>query len=151
MVVARAWPGRPEGRPPNQMVEVSSPMFVHHRFVVGACLVAGVVAVGVGLHAAAAPPPSAGASFSWGPSPTPSPNTDSGIAVPGAPVPTASPAPALAPASSLGGLQLPLSGLFQQLNSETESTAVGQFSILRDIGNALRDHAVEFLQWVSGR
>ena len=122
-------------------------MFVHHRFVVGACLVAGVVAVGVGLHAAAAPPPPAGASFSWGPSPTPSPSTDSGVAVPGSPIPTASPAPT--PAQSLGGLQLPLSGLFRQLNSETESTAVGQFAILRDIGDAIRDRVVEFLRWVS--
>ena len=108
---------------------------------------AGVIAVGVGLHAAAAPPP-AGASFSWGPSPTPSPNTDAGIAVPGGPIATASPAPA--PAASSGGLQIPLSGLFQQLNSETESTAVGQFAILRDIGNAIRDRVVGFLQWVSG-
>lgn len=122
-------------------------MFVHHRFVVGSCVLAGVVAVGVGLHAAAAPPP-AGASFSWGPSPTASPSSDSAVAAPGAPIPTASPAPA--PASPLGGLQLPLSGLFQQLNSETESTAVGQFAILRDIGNAIRDRVVDFLQWVSG-
>lgn len=123
-------------------------MSLHHRLAVGACVVAGVVAVGVGLHAAAAPPPQAGTSFSWGPSPTPSPNTDSGAAVPGAPIPTASPAPS--PAASLGGLQLPLSGMFQQLNSETESTAVGQFAILRDIGNAIRDRVVGFLQWVSG-
>ena len=123
-------------------------MFVHHRVVVGACLVAGVVAVGLGLHAASAPPPSAGASFSWGPSPSPTTTGNAGVALPGALVPAASPAPT--PASSLGGLQLPLSGLFQQLNSETESTAVGQFSILRDIGNALRDRVVEFLQWVSG-
>lgn len=123
-------------------------MFVHHRFAVGACVVAGVVAAGVGLHAAAAPPPPAGASFSWGPSPTPSVNPDSGGAVPGTPIPTASPVPA--PASSLGGLQLPLSGLLQQLNRETESTAVGQFAILRDIGDAIRDRVVEFLQWVSG-
>lgn len=123
-------------------------MFVHHRFAVGVCVVAGVVAAGVGLHAAAAPPPAAGASFSWGPSPPPSPNTDSGVAVPGAPIRAAPPVPP--PASSLGGLQLPLSGLFQQLNRETESTAVGQFAILRDIGNAIRDRVVGFLQWVSG-
>lgn len=147
MVVAGPGPaGRRGDRQP--VMEVSSPVFVHHRFVVGACLVAGVVAVGVGLHAAAAPPPTAGASFSWGPSPTPSPSGDSGVAVPGAPVTTASPQPT--PASALGGLQLPLSGLFQQLNSETESTAVGQFSILRDIGNAIRDRVVGFLQWVAG-
>lgn len=123
-------------------------MFLHHRFIIGICVVAGVVAVGVGLRAAAAPPPAAGASFSWGPSPAPSPSTDPGAAVTGAPIPTASPAPA--PASSLGGLQVPLSGLFQQLNSETESTAVGQFAIVRDIGNAIRDRVVGFLQWVSG-
>ncbi|MBV8529396.1 MAG: hypothetical protein JOZ75_13885 [Candidatus Dormibacteraeota bacterium] len=66
----------------------------------------------------------------------------------GAPIPTATPAPS--PASSLGGLQLPLSGMFQQLNSETENTAVGQFAILHDIGDAIRDRVVQFLQWVSG-
>jgi hypothetical protein len=144
-----AGPG-PAGRRGDRqpLVEVSSPMFVHHRFIVGACLVAGVVAVGVGLHAAAAPQPPAGASFSWGPSPTPSPSTGTGTSAPGVlPIPTASPSPASS--ASLGGLQLPLSGLFQQLNSETESTAVGQFSILRDIGDALRDRVVDFLQWVS--
>ena len=122
-------------------------MFVHHRLVVGACAIAGVVAVAAGLHAAASPPPSAGASFSWGPSPTPSPNPESGAAVPGGPVPTAS--QASTPATSLGGLQLPLSGMFQQLNSETENTAIGQFAILRDIGNAIRDRVAGFLQWVS--
>lgn len=124
-------------------------MFVHHRFIVGAGVLAGVVAVAVGLHAAAAPPPQSGESFSWAPSPTPSPGSGSGVAAPGAaPVPTTSPA-AATPASP-GGLQLPLSGLFQQLNSETESTAFGQHAILRDIGNALRDRIVEFLQRVSG-
>lgn len=124
-------------------------MFVHHRLIVGACVLAGVVAIAVGLHAAASPPPQSGESFSWAPSPTPSRSSDSGVAAPGAaPIPTTSPA-AAAPAFP-GGLQLPLSGLFQQLNTETESTAVGQHAILRDIGNALRDRIVEFLQRVSG-
>ena len=123
-------------------------MFVHHRFVIGACLLAGVVAVGVGLHAAAAPSSVAGASFSWGPPPSPPVTADSAAPVPGAPIPTAPPRPS--PSSpSLGGLQIPLSGLFQQLNSETENTAVGQFAILRDIGDALRDRVVGFLHWVS--
>src|SRR5215472_5129933 len=117
-------------------------MFVHHRFLVGVCLLAGAVAVAVGLHAAAAPPPSAGASFSWGPPPSPPASVASASPVSGAPVPSATPA---APqASSLGGLQLPLSGMLQQLNTETENTAIGQFAILRDIGDAIRDRVVQF-------
>ena len=109
---------------------------------------AGAVAVAVGLHAAAAPQAPSGASFSWGPPPSAPATADSSAPVPGAPIPTAPPPPSPS-SSSFGGLQIPLSGLFQQLNSETENTAVGQFAILRDIGNALRDRVVGFLQWVS--
>ena len=123
-------------------------MFLHHRFAVGLCVAGGVVALALGLHAASAPPPGAGASFSWGPPPTPSASTDANAPISGAPIPTASPT-ATPPATSVGGVRLPLSRLFQQLNSETENTAVGQFSILRDLGDAIRDRIVGFLQWVS--
>jgi hypothetical protein len=40
--------------------------------------------------------------------------------------------------------------MLQQLNTETRNTAIGQFSILRDVGDAIRDQLVRFLTWISG-
>ncbi|MFN2581988.1 MAG: hypothetical protein ABR498_04510 [Candidatus Dormibacteria bacterium] len=88
--------------------------------------------------------PSPGATFSWAsPSSTPS---SGGVDPAKLPVASATP---VAGAGTVGGLQLPFSAMLQQLNSETHDTAVGQYSILHDIGNAIRDQLVRFLTWIS--
>ncbi|HEX6538224.1 MAG TPA: hypothetical protein VF155_03480 [Candidatus Dormibacteraeota bacterium] len=123
-------------------------MFAHHRLLAGAGLIAAVIAVVIALRAGTAPQ---GASLTWGPAPSAgaAPGVSAASAAPsGIPVPQASPGPS--PASSpLGGLQLPLSVLFQQLNSETRNTAIGQSAILRDIGDAIRDRVTGFLNSVT--
>lgn len=92
------------------------------------------------------PPP--GASISWAPQ---SAATAAGSpAAPAGVLPRATPSSSAGPAANaLGGLQVPLSAMFQQLNAETRNTAVGQYSILRDIGDAIRDRIVRFLDWIS--
>ncbi len=62
--------------------------------------------------------------------------------------PTATPAAGQGP---LGALTVPLSGLLQQLNTDTKTTANGQYSILQELENALRDRIDEFLNWVTAR
>ena len=121
-------------------------LFRHHRAVLVVCLGAAVIAAAVVAGALSASARQAGSSLTWGPAPAAGTASPSAAAT-GVPVPQASPSPTAA--ASLGGLQLPLSGLFQQLNSETQNTAVGQWAILRDIGDAIRDHIVAFLRWIS--
>lgn len=122
-------------------------MVLHHRAALVVCCGAGLVAAAIAAGALSASARQSGSSLSWGPAPaaaTASPAAAAG----GVPAPPPAPSPTAAPA--LGGLQLPLSGLFQQLNSETRNTAVGQWSILSDIGNTIRDYVAGFLRWVSG-
>jgi hypothetical protein len=59
-------------------------------------------------------------------------------------------APPATASGPLGGLSLPLSGLFKQLNLNTEETATGQFSILKELEDALAARISEFLHWVTG-
>lgn len=126
-------------------------MPLRHPFLIGAAVVAAAVAVVIALHATAAAPPAA--TLTWGPAPLPSGapvGSGSGAAAAtGIPIPQAPPHPPAA-SSPLGGLQLPLSALFQQLNGETRNTAVGQLSILGEIGDAIRDRITQFLNWVTG-
>lgn len=122
-------------------------MLLHHRAALVVCLGAAVIAAAVVAGALSASGRQAGAPLSWGP-PAAAASPSATASPSGVPVPQASPSPTAA--APLGGLQLPLSGLFQQLNSETRNTAVGQWSILQDIGDAIRDHIVAFLRWISG-
>jgi hypothetical protein len=112
------------------------------RLLIGIAAVVGVVAFAV--HAAAhAPTP--GQYISWAP---PAPAT----ATPGAgPVIPIASAPPAAESGLLGGLASPLSGLFKQLNSNTASTAKGEFSILQSLEGALATRIGQFLNWVTGR
>jgi hypothetical protein len=106
--------------------------------------IAGVVCVvAVAIHAAAhAPTP--GQYISWAP-------PASATATPGAgPVIPLASAPPAADAGLLGGLTSPLSGLFKQLNSNTASTAKGEFSILQSLEGALATRIQQFLNWVTG-
>jgi len=120
-----------------------------HRLRVLALLLAVGVAAFFAFHAAAqhAAP---GRFLSWATSPTGSQQSPAAVAQ-GA-LPTASPTatPAAGP-GPFGALAVPLSGLLQQLNADTKTTANGQYSILQELENALRDRIDEFLNWVSAR
>lgn len=126
-------------------------MFLHHRAIATVCLVAAVVAVVIAMRAGSAPQ---SASLTWGPAPGPTAapgaaGTVGASSAPSAiPVPQASPSPSAA--SALGGLQLPLSAMFQQLNNETRNTAIGQYTILQEIGNTIRDNVSRYLTSVTG-
>ena len=115
-----------------------------------------VLLLGVGVAAflafhAAAQPASPGRYLSWADAPPPSTPQSPAGAVQGA-VPTASPsAPATAGLGPLGALSGPLSGLLQQLNADTRTTANGQYSILQELENAVRDRIDQFLRWVTSR
>jgi hypothetical protein len=50
----------------------------------------------------------------------------------------------------LGDLTSPLSGLFNQLNTNTAATAKGEFSILQSLEGALATRIGQFLNWVTG-
>jgi hypothetical protein len=114
-----------------------------HRFhmLVGAVAAAGLVAFAVHAGAQA---PAPGRYISWAPpavaSATPGPG-------PALPLASASPGPNAGP---LGGLTSPLSGLFKQLNTNTASTATGEYSVLQELEQALAAHIHQFLQWVTG-
>ena len=124
-------------------------MFFHHHaaLVIGATAVIAVTAFAV--HAAASAP-LPGPSITWGPTTggaaaSAQPSAVSGVQA----IPTATPSPSAA-AGPLSGLQVPLSAMFRQLNSETRATAVGQYSILQSIQNAIRRQVENFLHWVTG-
>jgi hypothetical protein len=65
--------------------------------------------------------------------------------------PAASAPKATPDSGPLGGLRGPLGSLFQHLNADTARNAAGQYSILQDIENALRDHIEQFLNWIVGK
>ncbi len=111
------------------------------RLLVAAAAVVGVVAFAV--HAAAQVP-APGRYLSWAP---PAEATATPGAGPAIPVASAPPAAGPGP---LGGLTLPLSGLFHQLNVNTAQTASGQYWILQALENALAAHIQQFLGWVTG-
>jgi hypothetical protein len=122
---------------------------IRHRarfLIVGAGLLA---AVAFAVHSAAAPT-TAGQSFSWAPAPAAS-MAPTALGPSGSPhtVPTPHASPSSEP-GALGGLRAPLVGLLSRLNAETAATAQGQYSILQEIGNAIRDHIEQFLRWVTG-
>ena len=114
-----------------------------HRFraLVGVAVAAGAVAFAI--HAGAQPP-TPGRYVSWAP---PAVATATPGAGPALPMASASPA---ANAGPLGGLSLPLSGLFKQLNVNTAATARGEYSVLQDLERALAAHIQQFLHWVTG-
>jgi hypothetical protein len=118
-------------------------MVVIRRF---SLLIGVAAAIGVAVVAihATAQVPVPGRYISWAPpvSATASPGA-------GPAVPTAS-APPVAGAGPLGGLAMPLSGLFKQLNVNTAETARGQYSILQDLESALAAQVQQFLKWVTG-
>ena len=64
------------------------------------------------------------------------------------PIPVARSTPQ-ASGGPLAGLQIPITAMFRQLNSETKATAVGQYSILHSIERVLRDQLEAFLRWVT--
>lgn len=119
---------------------------LRNRVVLAAVVTAAVLAVVVAMHASSQTP--GPASLTWGPVPSPATGA---IASPAArvSVPQATPAPTSG-RSPLAGLQLPLSAMFEQLNSETRNSAQGQYSILQEIGDAIRDHISQFLTSVTG-
>jgi hypothetical protein len=118
-------------------------MFGAHRvrLFIGAAAAIGVVAVAV--HAGSQPP-SPGRYISWAPPATATATPGAGPALP-----VASAAPA-ADTNPLGGLTMPLSGLFKQLNANTAATATGQYSLIQGLETALAGHIQQFLQWVTG-
>lgn len=66
-------------------------------------------------------------------------------------IPEASPTPA--PATDAGPfsvLQVPLRNLFGQLNADTKASATGQYSLLQELEQGLRDRIDQFLHWVMG-
>ena len=101
------------------------------------------VAAGVAIHTAgqsAAP----GSFVNWPSAATP--------AISGAPL--ASLLPSVTPppppdGGLLGGLRIPLSAMLQGLNQETEASAAGQYSILSELSDALRQRIDSFLNWVT--
>ena len=111
--------------------------------------------LGVGVAAflafhAAAQPAAPGRFLSWAtaPSASPRPPAESGQGA----LPTASPhATSAAGPGPLGALSAPLSGLLQQLNADTKTTASGEYSLLQELENAVRDRIDEFLNWVTMR
>ena len=124
-------------------------MLVHHRFAVVACVTGVAALAAAGLHSMAQTP-GASASLSWAALPAaPGASSNPTVAAGSEPIPQA-PAPASPGTDPLGGLRLPLSAMFTQLNQETRNAAVGQYSILQAIGNAIRDQIERFLRWISG-
>jgi hypothetical protein len=115
-----------------------------HRFraLVGVGAVVGAVAFAV--HAGGAQTPTPGRYISWAP---PAVATATPGAGPALPMASASPAPSAGP---LGGVTMPLSGLFKQLNANTAATAKGEYSVLQDLEGAVAAHIQQFLQWVTG-
>jgi hypothetical protein len=111
------------------------------RMLIGAAAAVGLVAFAI--HATAQGP-TPGRYVSWAPPATATATPGAGPAVPIAS------APPVAAAGPLGGLTMPLSGLFKQLNVNTEETATGQFTILKDLENGLAARISEFLKWVTG-
>jgi len=138
--------GRRGDRQPRSPEVVA--MLLHHRatLFIGATATAAVTALA--LHASAAPPP--GPSISWASTPgatapSAAPSPVSGVRpIPVAPPPSASAGP-------LTGLQVPISAMLRQLNSETKATAIGQYTILDSIENVIRQQIDGFLRWVTGR
>ena len=61
--------------------------------------------------------------------------------------PSSTPVPDAGPA---GMLQTPLRSLFQQLNADTKSTANGEYSLLQQLEQGLRERIEQFLRWVTG-
>jgi hypothetical protein len=112
--------------------------------------------LGVGVAAflafhAAAQPAAPGRFLSWATAPPSSTPQSPAGAVQGA-LPTASSSAATtAGPGPLGALSAPLSGLLQQLNADTRTTANGQYSILQELENAVRDRIDQFLRWVTSR
>jgi hypothetical protein len=124
-------------------------MFVHHRAIAVICVIGAVIAVVVAMRAGSAAPQTASLTWDAAPSANPSGGAPQRTSAPSAiPVPQAS--PSASHASSPGGLQLPLSAMFQQLNNETRNTAIGQYAILQEIGDAIRDRVTRFLTSVTG-
>jgi hypothetical protein len=111
--------------------------------------------LGVGVAAflafhAAAQPAAPGRFLSWATAPSASPGLPAGSAQ-GA-LPTASPRETSAAGPGpLGALTAPLSGLLQQLNADTKTTANGDYSLLQELENAVRDRIDQFLNWVTTR
>jgi hypothetical protein len=117
-------------------------VFLHRfRLLIGVAAAIGVVAFAIHATAQA---PTPGRYISWVPQATATATPGVGPALP-----IASAAPAT-DAGPLSGLAMPLSGLFKQLNANTAETATGQFSILKDLENALAARISDFLQWVTG-
>jgi len=116
------------------------------RLVLFGAMVLAVVAFAV--HSAASPT-AAGQTFSWAASTTPAGSP----AAPPTGVARAIPTAAAASSPEVGpfaGLTAPLSSVLRSLNAETSASARGQYSILQEIGNAIRDHIEQFLNWVVG-
>jgi hypothetical protein len=63
----------------------------------------------------------------------------------------ARPEPAAASAAPPGGLRLPLGSILQRLNADTAATASGEYTLLHQLGDALRDRIDGFLHWVTAR
>jgi hypothetical protein len=118
-------------------------MVVLHRFrlLIGAGAAVGLIAFAVHATAQA---PTPGRYISWAPPATATATPGAGPALP-----LASAAP-VTDSGPLSALATPLSGLFKQLNRNTEETATGQFAILNDLGNALAARISDFLKWVTG-
>ncbi|HEY6470369.1 MAG TPA: hypothetical protein VI434_11440 [Candidatus Dormibacteraeota bacterium] len=115
--------------------------FRHFRLLLGAAVAIGLVAFAVHATAQA---PAPGRYISWAPKATATATPGSGPALPLAS------APPSADSGPLSALATPLSGLFKQLNRNTEETATGQLSILTDLENALAARISDFLNWVTG-
>jgi hypothetical protein len=118
-------------------------MVVLHRFrlLLGAAAVVGVVAFAIHATAQA---PTPGRYISWAPPATATASPGTGPALPMAS------APPVTDSGPFTGLATPLSGLFKQLNTNTEATATGQFAILKELEDALAARISDFLKWVTG-
>ncbi|MBV8302250.1 MAG: hypothetical protein JOY68_10055 [Candidatus Dormibacteraeota bacterium] len=108
-------------------------------FAVAAALAA---AVGVAVHSAgqSAGP---GSFVDWPSAATPPASAPLASLLPS----TTPPAPA--DGGLLGGLRVPLSAMLQGLNQETAASAAGQYNILSELSDALRERIDSFLSWVT--
>jgi hypothetical protein len=107
----------------------------------GAAATIGVVAFAVHATTQA---PTPGRYISWAPPATATATPGAGPALPLAS------APPVTDSGPFSGLSMPLSGLFKQLNANTEATATGQFAILKELEDALATRISDFLKWVTG-
>jgi hypothetical protein len=102
------------------------------------------VAAGLFVHSAAAQPALPGRFLTWPAAATPAATSAPSL-------PMASPSATPAASDPLGALQVPLESMLRGLNADTAASARGQYDLLQELEQAVRDHIDSFLHWAAGR